>query len=284
MLQVDSTPQKRISFRKRITMEVHHSHHPTHKKKWTEYLLEFLMLFLAVFLGFLVENYREHKVELERTEKHMHTMVENLKYDTTRYGGNLRSNLNSCKGLDSFRNEIFQAINGKINANRLYYYYWKYGRASASATLNATAMTQLKSSGMLRMIKEDSLVNHIGDYYERIYNIHEYGVNVLTKKRDQTDEIYGKIFSYMGFEQIIERDTIMVIGGSKFTQNFTFNLLNRNPPLELKLADQATFKQLYDAVAAWELSLHAYDGRLRYCQKGAEDLMKHIKEEYDFGN
>ena len=24
-------------------MEVHHSHHPTHKKKWTEYLLEFFM-------------------------------------------------------------------------------------------------------------------------------------------------------------------------------------------------------------------------------------------------
>jgi hypothetical protein len=44
-------------------MEVHHPHHPTHKKKWTEYLLEFLMLFLAVFLGFIAENIREHSVE-----------------------------------------------------------------------------------------------------------------------------------------------------------------------------------------------------------------------------
>ncbi len=38
-------------------MEVHHPHHVTHKKKWTEYLLEFFMLFLAVFLGFAPVDY-----------------------------------------------------------------------------------------------------------------------------------------------------------------------------------------------------------------------------------
>jgi len=48
-------------------MEIHkHPHHVTHKKQWGEYLLEFFMLFLAVFLGFLVENFREHRVEKER--------------------------------------------------------------------------------------------------------------------------------------------------------------------------------------------------------------------------
>lgn len=30
-------------------MEVHHPHHVTHKKKWSEYLLEFFMLFLPCF-------------------------------------------------------------------------------------------------------------------------------------------------------------------------------------------------------------------------------------------
>jgi hypothetical protein len=47
-------------------MEVHHPHHPTHKKKWSEYLLEFFMLFLAVFLGFLAESKREQIVERHR--------------------------------------------------------------------------------------------------------------------------------------------------------------------------------------------------------------------------
>lgn len=41
-------------------MEVHHPHHPTHKKKWSEYIIEFVMLFTAVTLGFIAENIREH--------------------------------------------------------------------------------------------------------------------------------------------------------------------------------------------------------------------------------
>ena len=40
-------------------MEVHHPHHVTHKKKWSEYLLESFMLFLAVFLGFIAPKISE---------------------------------------------------------------------------------------------------------------------------------------------------------------------------------------------------------------------------------
>ena len=50
-------------------MEVHHSHHVGHKKKWQEYFLEFFMLFLAVSLGFLAENLREHYVEKEKEQQ-----------------------------------------------------------------------------------------------------------------------------------------------------------------------------------------------------------------------
>ncbi len=63
-------------------MEVHHSHHPTHKKKWTEYLLEFFMLFLAVFLGFVAENIREHSVEKNREKEYVKSMVEDLQTDS----------------------------------------------------------------------------------------------------------------------------------------------------------------------------------------------------------
>ena len=38
-------------------MEVHH---PTYKKKWSEYIIEFIMLFAAVTLGFFAENFK-HK-------------------------------------------------------------------------------------------------------------------------------------------------------------------------------------------------------------------------------
>ena len=63
-------------------MEVHHPHHPTHKKKWVEYLLEFFMLFLAVTLGFFAENIREHMAEKELEKEYMISMLEDLRSDT----------------------------------------------------------------------------------------------------------------------------------------------------------------------------------------------------------
>src|ERR1043165_7874167 len=70
-------------------MEVHHPHHPTHKKKWSEYVLEFLMLFFAVYLGFLVQNFREHKIEKERAKQYIESFYEDLKADTLRINGSV---------------------------------------------------------------------------------------------------------------------------------------------------------------------------------------------------
>jgi hypothetical protein len=69
-------------------MEVHaHSHlasGETHtaRKKWTHYFWEFLMLFLAVFCGFLAEYQLEHKIESEREQVYVTSMIEDLKKDT----------------------------------------------------------------------------------------------------------------------------------------------------------------------------------------------------------
>lgn len=50
-------------------MEVHHPHHPTHKKRWSEYIIEFVMLFAAVTLGFFAENIREGIAEKHNLTK-----------------------------------------------------------------------------------------------------------------------------------------------------------------------------------------------------------------------
>jgi hypothetical protein len=63
-------------------MEVHHPHHPTHKKKWSEYILEFVMLFAAVTLGFFAENIREHQVVEEHKVQNLTAMIGDLKQDS----------------------------------------------------------------------------------------------------------------------------------------------------------------------------------------------------------
>ena len=63
-------------------MEIHHPHHPTHKKKWTEYVTEFIMLFAAVTLGFFVENYREHYVEKMREDQFILDIRKDIIFDS----------------------------------------------------------------------------------------------------------------------------------------------------------------------------------------------------------
>ena len=63
-------------------MEVHHPHHPTHKKKWSEYIIEFVMLFTAVTLGFIAENIREHDIMNKNTNKSLITLYKDIKEDS----------------------------------------------------------------------------------------------------------------------------------------------------------------------------------------------------------
>jgi hypothetical protein len=62
-------------------MEVHHPHHPTHKKKWSEYIIEFVMLFAAVTLGFFAENIREHIAENNKKKELMNIVSLDLQRD-----------------------------------------------------------------------------------------------------------------------------------------------------------------------------------------------------------
>src|SRR6267154_1133995 len=104
-------------------MEVHHHPNLHHEKKpWKEYLLEGLMIFLAVFMGFIAENIRENIVEKNREKDYIKEMVNNLKYDTIRCTRNIAVDKNISLALDSLRDELKKAIEGKVDGNKLYYF------------------------------------------------------------------------------------------------------------------------------------------------------------------
>lgn len=78
----DLTPYPIITYVSKIhLMEVHHPHHPTHKKKWSEYVIEFVMLFTAVTMGFFAENVREHMAEKEKKKELMKIVALDLERD-----------------------------------------------------------------------------------------------------------------------------------------------------------------------------------------------------------
>jgi len=90
-------------------MEVHHPHHPTHKKKWSEYITEFIMLFAAVTLGFFAENIREHLAEENKAKELLHVVAKDLRSDLEQ--------LQTLKVLASEKNKFSDSIKIILNTN-----------------------------------------------------------------------------------------------------------------------------------------------------------------------
>ncbi|MDQ6756373.1 MAG: hypothetical protein M3004_05515 [Bacteroidota bacterium] len=163
-------------------MEVHkHPHHVTHKKKLGEYLLEFLMLFLAVFLGFLAENRREEIAERHKEKEYMETFVNDLERDTLL--------IHYVNGLLKDRNIYLDTLLTRVNTpgilntpNKLYEVIHKAIGASYF-TFTERTLSQLKSAGGMRLIRNREVSDSIADYDYEIY-----WHSLFLKQRFETSE------------------------------------------------------------------------------------------------
>ena len=143
-------------------MEVHHPHHPTHKKKWFEYILEFFMLFVAVTLGFFAENIREHIAEENKKIELLESVSNGFKKDLETIKTHINFNEYRralCDSLDS----LVQLPNDKIE-QQLYYHLmtdvhhmWRY-------TSDNKSRIEAESKGYFTGSNEEALANTIHKY------------------------------------------------------------------------------------------------------------------------
>lgn len=258
-------------------MEVHHHPH-TEKKSFKGYFLEFLMLFLAVTLGFFAESYREHVVEKKREKEYMKEIIENLKYDTLRCVLNAQTNIGICAGLDSLRQELKEAIQGKINGNELYYLALNYLGNMGHAVFNTSTITELKNSGSLRLIQNKNLVEEIADYYERkIFAAQQFLPS--TFQIDALRQTANRFFSLLPLDDYVNSfDSI-----SKATYNNTYdyqNIRRHSPALSLLNKDPKELELFYTEVVQHEMRIKQYNFWLFYCKTAGEKIIANIQHEY----
>ena len=263
-------------------MEVHHHAHTGHgKKTWKEYFWEFLMLFLAVFCGFLAEYQLEHKIERDRLKKFMYDMTKNLEYDRTRIAINLPTNYSLRSYLDSFRNEIQLNLLGKENIKKLYYYAFT-ASGSGIVVFNKSTITQLRNSGQLRLVENDSLTNEIIDYYDRKVYASELYCQYFTDSQNELETEKRDIFSTIGFESMLK------ITDSAYNNNLYNNIeyefkneIEKNN-LKLLTTDKITLEKLHSLVLTNQMALLSYIQFLNYTNQSAEKLIAKIKLTYHF--
>jgi len=150
-------------------MEVHHPHHPTHKKKWSEYIIEFVMLFAAVTLGFFAENVREHQIIEHKTHQNLESVVLDLKEDSVLIQYRIKEYQNASKYLFQL-NDLF--IDYQLNRVSKDAYINKVLVISDSLIfgtsfyINNSSYKNTIASGRFSNINSTELKRTISNYYE----------------------------------------------------------------------------------------------------------------------
>jgi hypothetical protein len=224
-------------------MEVHHPHHPTHKKKWAEYLLEFFMLFIAVTLGFFAENVREGLSNREKENVIIASLKEDLIKDTTQLNYLINEYPNKSNAwIDSLhllieskpilenKGIVLQAI---ANATIWQYY---------SPTEVIHSLTQ--STESLNLIESEKLKKQLLEYQKNEKFYTEY-LKFIVNTFQQTDTAMMAITNISTYRQIVAKATIkeLYITSESIPKNIYFKSNDKEIFInELRFIDHANMK------------------------------------------
>jgi len=185
-------------------MEVH-AHTHTARKKWTHYFWEFLMLFLAVFCGFLAEYKLEHTIEHQREEQYMKAMIEDLKSDILM----LEKNVTLRKSRLTMSDSLVELLNSpqRDKYGNDIYFFARSSSPPVNIFPNDGTIQQLKSSGNLRLIRNNHITNNIMAYDQKMRNyLFEMGDEI--EVRAEYRQLARKLFNTNVFFEMIATDAI----------------------------------------------------------------------------
>jgi Family of unknown function (DUF6090) len=150
-------------------MEVHHPHHPTHKKKWSEYIIEFLMLFAAVTLGFFAENVREHKIMNERKDQNLFSILQDLKQDSIYLESTIKYSDDGIRYFQKLKAKLYEFHDNKLSENEFIKFTIDNIDSSfvnQTVFLNSSSYKNMIATGNLTYVESKDLKWKLSNYYE----------------------------------------------------------------------------------------------------------------------
>jgi hypothetical protein len=242
-------------------MEVHAHTHPHGKKTWKQYFWEFLMLFLAVFCGFLAENIREKSVERHREKQFIQSYIEDLRTDTAAINRNILFRKQKGEQMDSL---MFLLSSQKIKGYErdLYYLGRMLVRSSRLQTADGT-ITQLKSSGSLRLIRNEQAADSMMAY-QKFVEIIMLNQDDDRIERRAADPLLSRIFDPFIFDKMVAIDGI--------------HRPDNNPPL--RSYDPNLFLDLAYEIGQIKGSNFLIQARLEILYNKATSLIALLQKEY----
>ena len=150
-------------------MEVHHPHHPTHKKNWSEYIIEFVMLFAAVTLGFFAENVREHKIMNERKDQNLFSILQDLKQDSIFIESTIKYSDDGIRYFQKLKAKLYEFHDNKLSENEFIKFTMDNIDSSfvnQTVFLNSSSYKNMIATGNLTYVESKDLKWKLSNYYE----------------------------------------------------------------------------------------------------------------------
>jgi hypothetical protein len=250
-------------------MEVHHHPDLHHKKKnFREYFLEFLMIFLAVTLGFIAENVRESISDRSKEKDYIESLMQDLKTDITNSGEAVEAVNDQMHGLDTLELLLTPAVNK--NDSAVYICYRQAGTLYSENTMNFSdrTITQLFSSGNMRLFKKQSISDSITDYYSAVKN----GDAQKAYYKDYFQKclaIYQEIYEFEAYHSRVDSKGNMIHPALAYGK---FHIATTN-------ADD--LKKFRSTIEITKGIIGSYRDDIEKLNRKADSLLTYLKKEYE---
>ena len=249
-------------------MEVHHHSGLSHKKKnFREYFFEFLMIFLAVVLGFLAENLRERISDHKKEREYIESLVQDLKSDTALAVKTIYAVNSQMYGMDTLEMLLTPDINKNDSAVYISYRQQEYLHNENTMNFSNRTITQLFSSGNMRLLRKQSVSDQITDYYSAIKAVDaqkEYYIDYFHKCL----EIYQAIYEFNAYHSRINAEGNFVI------PEFVYGKIH------IATTDEKELKKYKSTIEFTKQIIDSYRTDIVRLKKQAALLIGFLKKEY----
>ena len=199
----------------------HHLHKAPGKNIW-HYFFEFLMLFLAVFTGFLVENFREHRMEKEKGVEYLNSFYIDLKTDTLNFENLILEYEQKISILNS-RRDCFNLIGSNLDSKNCMNAIFNASSQFPDLVYTDRTLQQLKNAGGLRLLdRADADKILVYDNLLRQFVKHE-----TTALQETQNEIRSYIFSIKKYNASSNNKSPILLINNSENINHYFNLLDQ---------------------------------------------------------
>jgi hypothetical protein len=230
-------------------------------KKFKNYFFDFFMLFLAVTLGFFVNNLSDDRSDRQREKQYMNSLVNDLINDTNQIR-EIHSDIKSrIAGIDS----LLRVLENPDQDNFIRYFYYyavKYLNSASFFSGSDRTISQLKSSGGLRLIQKISVSDSIVNYYSLAENV-KYNTEFCLNE-------FNKILDY-------EKEILYF----KYLRIYNIDSIPHQKDLKLMVNDTVIINQFYNQVISYLSSLLNYNVLISELNNEAESLLILVKENYN---